>query len=168
MYDGKNAAGIVKNIISASLILLCCGSCRIRDFSAPKVPGIENEFFKKTPAASLAVFIDDCKTDSNSVSGIKAIREKNYKKAIGCLCEYRDINAAIAYLSLDYNASALKVLEGLPPSGKRDYLLAVAYSRTGNGQRALQYYISAGLQDVSFRFRAHSDPEISRLIKNTI
>ena len=65
---------------------------------------------------------------------------------------------------MDYNASAMNILEYLPVSAKRDYLMAIANSRIGNEKKAVEYFISAVDQDRSLRFRGNLDPEISSLI----
>ena len=92
------------------------------------------------------------------------IHTTDYSKAVRLLGSYRDINSALAFLAMDYNASAMNILEDLPVSGKRDYLLAVAHSRNGNEKKAVEYFLSAVNQERSLRFRGNLDPEISRLI----
>ena len=97
-------------------------------------------------------------------AGVQAIKDRDYSKAVRLLGSYRDINSALAFLAMDYNASAMNILEALPVSGKRDYLLAVAHSRNGNEKKAVEYFLSAVNQERSLRFRGNLDPEISRLI----
>ena len=97
-------------------------------------------------------------------TGVQAIKDRNYGKAVRLLGSYRDINSALAFLAMDYNASAMNILEELPVSGKRDYLLAVVHSRNGNEKKAVEYFLSAVNQERSLRFRGNLDPEISRLI----
>ena len=97
-------------------------------------------------------------------AGVQAIKDRDYSKAVRLLGSYRDINSALAFLAMDYNASAMNILEDLPVSAKRDYLMAIANSRIGNEKKAAEYFISAVDQDRSLRFRGNLDPEISRLI----
>ncbi len=97
-------------------------------------------------------------------AGLEALRDRDFKTAVQCLGQYGDINSALAFIAMDYNASAMKILEGLPSSGKRDYMLAIAHSRTGNEKKAVEYYLSSVAHDSSMRFRGNLDPEISRLI----
>ena len=97
-------------------------------------------------------------------TGVQAIKDRDYGKAVRLLGSYRDINSALAFLAMDYNASAMNILEELPVSGKRDYLLAVVHSRNGNEKKAVEYFLSAVNQERSLRFRGNLDPEISRLI----
>ena len=103
--------------------------------------------------------------DTLYYKGVQAIKDMDYKLAVKCLGPYADINTALAYLAMDYNASAMNVLEKLPPSGKRDYLLAIAHSRGGNEQQAVQYFMNSVGYDPAMAFRGNLDPEISSLIK---
>ncbi len=98
-------------------------------------------------------------------AGLEAIDRRDFERAVQCLAGYNDINSALAFIAMDYNASALNVLEKLPRSSKRDYMMAIAYSRTGNEQEAVRYYVSSVEQDISMRARGNLDPEISRLIR---
>ena len=103
--------------------------------------------------------------DTVYYAGLQAIRDRDYKKAVQYLGTYRDLNSAVAFLAMDYNASAMQVLESLPVSGKRDYLMAIAHSRNGNERKAVECFINAISQDPSMAFRGNLDPEISRLIE---
>lgn len=96
--------------------------------------------------------------------GVEALREKDYARAITLLRPYRDFNAAIACLSLDYNHTALDILNSLHRSPRRDYLLALAYARTGDDKRAVNAYLESVRADRSLVFRGNLDPEISRLV----
>lgn len=97
-------------------------------------------------------------------NGVEALREKDYTRAITLLRPYRDFNAAIACLSLDYNHTALDILNSLHRSPRRDYLLALAYARTGDDKRAIDAYLESVRADRSLVFRGNLDPEISRLV----
>ncbi len=99
-------------------------------------------------------------------SGVKALKDRDYHKAVTILGRYRDINSALAFISLDYNASAMNILQDLPKSSKRDYLMAILYSRMGNKPLATELYLQAIEQDPHLRFRGNLDPEISSLIEN--
>ena len=97
-------------------------------------------------------------------SGIKALKDGEFGKAVRLLGSYRDINSALAFLAMDYNSSAMNILEDLPVSAKRDYLLAVSYSRIGNEKRAVELFLRAVTQDKAMWSRGNLDHEISRLI----
>lgn len=102
--------------------------------------------------------------DTTYMNGLQAIRDRDYKKAVTLLRPYGDYNTAVAYCALDYNASALDILERLPRSGKTNYMLAIIYSRTGRVKDAVQCYMDACSSDRSFVSRGNLDPEISALI----
>lgn len=102
--------------------------------------------------------------DTVYYAGLQAIRDRDYRKAIQYLGSYKDLNSAVAFLAMDYNASAMLILENLPTSGKRDYLMAIAHSRNGNERLAVEYFLNSISHDPSMKFRGNLDPEISRLI----
>lgn len=103
--------------------------------------------------------------DTVYMAGLQAITDRDYKKAVEILKPYQDINLAIAYCALDYNASAYDILNKLPPEDKIHYMLAILDSRTGNYGRAIEHYLTACSMNPSFVHRGNLDPEISSLIK---
>lgn len=103
--------------------------------------------------------------DTAYMRGIQALIDHDYETAVTILRPYKDFNAAIALCSMDYNASARSILEGLPPSAPVCYLLAVLYAREGNDTQAVRSYIAACRQDRSLIHRGNLDPEISSIIK---
>ena len=103
--------------------------------------------------------------DTKYMSGLKALEEHNYKEAATLLYEYSDYNTALAFVCMDYNVSALQILEALPKSAKRDYMRAVVYSRLDDDAQALDAFTHAVEQDYSMRHRGNLDPEISALMK---
>jgi hypothetical protein len=103
--------------------------------------------------------------DENYANGLECLENREYKKAIEILRPYRDINTAVAYLSLDYNASAREILQTLPPSAKRDYMMAIIHAREGDEQKSVQAFIHSVEKDPAMKFRANLDPEISQLVK---
>lgn len=101
--------------------------------------------------------------DTTYSEGIRALKMKEYKKALSILKRYGDINTAVAYLSLDYNASAIAVLEKLPASAKREYMLALAHAREGRNDTAAGYLRKSIEMDPRMLFRCNLDPEMSWL-----
>lgn len=97
--------------------------------------------------------------------GIKALMERDFKKAVSMLRPYSDINTAIAYLCLDYNASALGVLRELEKTPRVNYLSALAYRRLGNEQKALELYKVAVTADPRLKFRTALDPEMEPFLE---
>lgn len=107
--------------------------------------------------------------DTTYMKGVKAIIDRDYKMAIKLLGPYHDYNLAVAYASLDYNASALDILEKIPNTKRSPevkYMLAVIYSRIGKIQEAVQLYLESCREKPAMTFRGNLDPEISALIKN--
>lgn len=103
--------------------------------------------------------------DTAYMAGVQAIRDRDYKKALTLLRPYEDFNTAIAYCCLDYNASALSVLEKLDRSAEVNYMLALVYARQGDERSAVECYLLACAQNGSFIHRGNLDPEISALIR---
>ena len=103
--------------------------------------------------------------DTVYMNGVQAIRDRDYERALTALRPYNDYNTAIAYLCMDYNASALQILEKLEKSGQVNYMLAVLYSRRGDEQKAVECYIRSCSQDPTYVHRGNLDPEISVLIR---
>ena len=103
--------------------------------------------------------------DTVYMNGVQAIRDRDYERALTALRPYNDYNTAIAYLCMDYNASALQILEKLEKSAQVNYMLAVLYSRRGDEQKAVECYIRSCSQDPTYVHRGNLDPEISVLIR---
>jgi hypothetical protein len=102
--------------------------------------------------------------DSVYALGVKALEERDYKKAIEILRPYRTLNTAIAYMCLNYNHSAMDVLEKLSPSATRNYMMAVLYGRLGEDKNALKFFLSSVDMDRQMKYRGNLDPEISSLV----
>ena len=103
--------------------------------------------------------------DTTYMMGVQAIRDRDYEKAVSYLRPYADYNTAVAYCALDYNASALGILETLPATAEVNYMLAVVYTRLGMIQEAVQCYMISCEQNPTYVHRGNLDPEISALIK---
>lgn len=106
--------------------------------------------------------------DTTYARGLQALKDMDYHTAIAILSPYEDYNAAVAYVGLDRNMSALQILEPIKPedrTAKMNYILAIIYSRIGQVQDAVQCYLNSVEQEPSYRHRGNLDPEISILIK---
>lgn len=103
--------------------------------------------------------------DTAYMNGVQAIRDRDYERALTALRPYNDYNTAIAYLCMDYNASAMQILEGLDRTAQVNYMLAVLYSRRGEEQKAVECYVRSCSQDPSYIHRGNLDPEIAALIR---
>ena len=130
----------------------------------PKVRTVKFDFFlhrKGMVEESILTTV----LDSTYMRGVQAIRDRDYETAVTLLRPYNDFNTAVAYSALDYNASALSILETLDKTPEINYMLAVIYSRQGKDQQAVQCYLDACRENPSFVHRGNLDPEISALIK---
>lgn len=103
--------------------------------------------------------------DEEYMAGVQAIRDRDYETAIRILRPYKDYNAAVAFCAMDYNASALDILEALPETDQVHYLLAVIYGRQGRDEEAVEHYLKACRMTPAYIHRGNLDPEISELIK---
>ena len=103
--------------------------------------------------------------DSTYMDGVQSIRDRDYEAALTLLRPYNDYNTAIAYLCMDYNASAMQILESLDRTAQVNYMLAVLYSRRGDEEKAVECYIRSCSQDPTYIHRGNLDPEISVLIR---
>ena len=103
--------------------------------------------------------------DTTYMNGVQAIRDRDYEVALTLLRPYNDYNTAIAYLCMDYNASAMQILESLERTAQVNYMLAVLYSRKGDEQKAVECYVRSCYQDPTYVHRGNLDPEISVLIR---
>ena len=99
--------------------------------------------------------------------GLQAIKDRDYTRALSILRPYSDYNTAIACLALDYDNTALSILQSLSDdsSPQKDYLMAIAYCRVGDEDQAIDCYLSACRKDRSMVYRGNLDPEISSLTK---
>lgn len=108
--------------------------------------------------------IHTTEVDSVYSLGVKTLEERDYKKAIEILRPYRTINTAIAYMCLNYNHSAMDILERLNPTATRNYMMAVLYVRLGEEKKALKLFLSSVDMDHQMKYRGNLDPEISSLV----
>lgn len=103
--------------------------------------------------------------DTLYMRGVRLLQEREYEKALTILRDYRDYNTAIAYVSMDYNASAMSILHKLPRTPQVSYMLALLYARAGDDGKAVENYLRSCREDRSYVFRGNLDPEIYVLIQ---
>ncbi len=118
--------------------------------------------------SSLTAFVDKSLNshDPKYQDGVAALHNRDYKRAVTLLQEYKDINTALAYLEMDYNGTARTILETLPDSENVCYLKAIVYARTDRDEEARKYFLKACELKPSLWHRGNLDPEISWLIKH--
>lgn len=104
--------------------------------------------------------------DSVYMAGLQALTDLDYKRAVGILRPYDDYNAALAFMSADYNHSALDVLGRLDDHDpKVCYLMAMVLSRLGQLEEAMKYFELCMAYDPYMEHRANLDPEMHELVK---
>ena len=103
--------------------------------------------------------------DTAYVRALRLLRDRDYKGALSILTPYRDYNTAVAYLALDYNATAAEILESLPSSPAADYLLALSFARRGRESDAVEHLVKAVAAEPSYKYRGNLDPEIAAIIR---
>ena len=103
--------------------------------------------------------------DSTYMNGVTALRNMDYSDALALLGPYNDFNTAVAYMGLDRNKNAIRILQKLEKTPEVNYLLAVIYSRLDEPKKAVECYMRACKQNRSYVYRGNLDPEISVLIK---
>ena len=103
--------------------------------------------------------------DTLYMRGVQAVRDRDYEAAVTILRPYADYNTAVAYCAMDYNASALSILETLPRTAEVNYMLAVVHSRLGDVESAVECYMHSCAQNPTYVHRGNLDPEISALIR---
>ena len=104
--------------------------------------------------------------DSVYMAGLQALTDLDYKRAVGILRPYDDYNAALAFMSADYNHSALDVLGRLDDRNpKVCYLKAMVLARLGQLDEAMKYFELCIAYDPYMEHRANLDPEMHELVK---
>lgn len=104
--------------------------------------------------------------DSIYMTGVQALTDLDYKRAVGILRPYDDYNAALAFMSADYNHSALDVLGRLDDRNpKVCYLKAMVLARLGQLEEAMKYFNLCIAYDPYMEHRANLDPEMHELVK---
>lgn len=101
--------------------------------------------------------------DSTYMKGIAFLQDRDYRKALELLSGYKDYNSALCYLLMEYNHTAAAILESAEQTPERDYLLAVAYARTGRNDMARKCLEKAVAAKPSLTYRKKLDPECSVL-----
>ena len=103
--------------------------------------------------------------DSTYMRGVQELRDMNYAEALALLIPYDDFNTAVAYVGMDRNVNAMRILSKLEKTAQVNYIMAILYSRSSDFNNAVQHYVTSCRQNPSYRFRGNLDPEISVLIK---
>ena len=136
----------------------------LREKLYPQLRSVRFDFFLHR-AGMVKDTVHTAELDSVYMAGVEALRSLDYKTAVSILRPYDDYNSALAFMSADYNHSALDVLGRLDDTdAKVCYLKAMVLSRLGQMDEALKYFKLALAYDPYLEHRANLDPEMYDLI----
>ena len=137
----------------------------LREKIYPKLRSVRFDFFMHR-TGMLKDTVHTTELDTVYMAGVKAMKDLDYKKAVTVFRPYDDYNAALAFMSADYNHSALDVLGRLDDTDpKVCYLKAMVLSRLGQHDEAMKYYRLCLAYDPYMRYRANLDPEMHLLVR---
>lgn len=137
---------------------------RIRDELYPKLREVRLDFYLSRKGMIRDTVVTT-QLDTAYMRGVQCIRDYDYETAVALLAPYEDLNAAVAYLALNRNRSALRILSGMERTATVNYMLALVYSRLGEDANAVEHFLNSCRLDRSFVNRGNLDPEISSLVK---
>ena len=161
----EDLCNLVEDLDEREKLMSRCGSYRyLREHLYPRLRIVKFDFFLHRKGM-VKDTVHTTVLDTTYMAGVQAIRDRDYETAVTLLRPYNDYNTAIAYCSMDYNASALSILETLDKTPQVNYMLSVLYSRSGNDEQAVKHYLRSCEQEPSYIHRGNLDPEISVLIK---
>ncbi len=103
--------------------------------------------------------------DTAYMRGVELLKRRDYESALSILSPYKDFNTALAYIALDYNATAAEILEKLPADAPVLYMLALSYSRRGREEDAVRCLLEAVALEPAYKYRGNLDPEIAAIIR---
>ena len=137
----------------------------LREKIYPKLRSVSFDFYLHR-TGMVKDTVHTMEIDSLYMAGVTALRNLDYKQAVTLLRPYKDYNSALAFMSADYNHSALEVLKNLDDRDPRVcYLKAIVLSRLGVRKEALKYLDLGIAYDPSLKYRANLDPELNEIVK---
>ena len=136
----------------------------LREKVYPKLRSVKFEFYLHR-AGMVKDTVHTTEVDTVYMAGVQALRDLDYKRAVALLRPYGDYNSALAFMSAEYNHSAMDVLQRLDDTDpKVCYLMAMVLSRLEQDDMAQVYFRRALTYDPYLRHRANLDPEMSRFV----
>lgn len=133
----------------------------LREKVYPKLRSVKFDFYLHR-AGMVKDTVHTTELDTVYMAGVEALKALDYKRAVSILRPYKDYNSALAFMSAEYNHSALDVLRTLDDADpKVCYLMAMVLSRLEQKTLAQTYFRKALQMDQYLRHRANLDPEMS-------
>ncbi len=140
----------------------------LREKLYPQLRSVRFDFFMHRTGMQKDT-VHTTELDTVYMAGTEALKAMDYKKAVMLLRPYDDYNAALAFMSADYNHSALDVLSRLDDTDpKVCYLKAMVLSRMELHDEAMKYFRLCLAYDPYMRYRANLDPEMHLLVKKDV
>ena len=99
------------------------------------------------------------------IRGVEGVEKSVIDIISRCVKPYEDYNTAVAYMGVERNRNAMRILSKMEKTAEINYLLAILYSREGEQEKAVECYVRSCKQNHSYVYRGNLDPEISVLIK---
>lgn len=137
----------------------------IRESLYPKLRSVSFDFHMHR-VGMMKDTIHTMEPDCTYMAGVQALRNLDYKTAVKLLRPYKDYNSALAFMSADYNHSALEILNKLDDEDPRVcYLKALVLVRLERLDEAMTYFERGIVYDPSLEHRANLDPEMYVLVR---
>lgn len=137
----------------------------LREKVYPRLRSVKFEFWLHRPDMEKDT-VHTSELDTAYMRGVEAIRNLDYRDAMAILQPYEDYNSALACLSAGYEETALSILSRMKHhTAASFYLAAVALSRLGETDKAMDFYRESVALDPAMRHRANLDPEISGIAR---
>lgn len=105
--------------------------------------------------------------DTAYMNAVELLKNRKYKQASYVLLDYDDYNGLITALSLGYDDVAYEKAVRMCDAINDDriwYMRAIAATRVGKLEEAMEYYEKAVKENENWEFRGRLDPEISLLL----
>lgn len=140
----------------------------MREYLYPKLRSVRFDFYLHR-LGMVKDTVHTTELDTLYMSGVEALKNLDYKRAVTVLRPYKDYNSALAFTSADYNHSALDVLSKLDDKDSRVcYLMAIVLSRLEQYEEAMKYFDLCLAYDPYMEHRANLDPEMSVLLRKRL
>ncbi|MFR9496385.1 MAG: hypothetical protein SNI45_08335 [Rikenellaceae bacterium] len=144
------------------------GRVNALDGSFYKLPASDTLQYSISSMLSFAqiTFADSVERDSLYMRGVELLMDRDYAKAATILAPYRDLNSALAMISLGDDITAMELLATLEQDDKTHYLTAIVCARLGLLEQGRKHFAGACALNPTMEYRGGLDPEISQLIED--
>ncbi len=144
------------------------GRVNALDGSFYKLPASDTLQYSISSMLSFAqtTFADSVERDTIYMRGVELLMARDYRAAATILAPYRDLNCALAMISLGEDTEAMELLTALEQDDKTNYLSAIVCARLGLLEQGQEHFAKACALNPTMEYRGRLDPEISQLIED--